>query len=83
MDNVRAVKRGSGMLDAGWAALLSDLKERGLLDTTLVVWIGEFGRTPRITAQGGRDHWPRTFSVVLLARPTSQSSTMVFGSSTR
>jgi uncharacterized protein (DUF1501 family) len=65
MDNFRAVKRSSGILDNGWAALLSDLKERGLLDTTLVVWIGEFGRTPRINAHGGRDHWPHAFSVVL------------------
>jgi uncharacterized protein DUF1501 len=46
--------------DAGLSALLEDLKERGLLDTTLVVWMGEFGRTPKINALAGRDHWPQT-----------------------
>ena len=42
------------MLDAAWAALMRDLKERGLLDTTLIVWMGEFGRTPRDQRQPGR-----------------------------
>lgn len=53
---------GSGKLptlDRAYSALLSDLRERGLLDTTLVVLLGEFGRTPKLNAQGGRDHWPR------------------------
>ena len=53
---------GSGKLpalDRAYAALLTDLRERGLLDTTLVVLMGEFGRTPKLNAQGGRDHWPR------------------------
>lgn len=53
---------GSGKLpnlDRAYAALLSDLRERGLLDSTLVVLMGEFGRTPKLNAQGGRDHWPR------------------------
>jgi hypothetical protein len=50
-------------VDQGFAALLSDLKERGMLDSTLVVWMGEFGRTPRINPNGGRDHFPRAFSV--------------------
>src|SRR5207248_4609499 len=45
------------MLDQGLSALLEDLEQRGLLETTLVVCMGEFGRTPRITAQAGRDHW--------------------------
>ncbi len=52
-------------LDLGVAALLDDLDQRGLLDETLVVVMGEFGRTPRVNAAGGRDHWPRAFSVVL------------------
>jgi uncharacterized protein (DUF1501 family) len=43
--------------DAAFAALLTDLEDRGLLDTTLVVAVGEFGRTPRLNANGGRDHW--------------------------
>ncbi|MBX9790349.1 MAG: DUF1501 domain-containing protein [Pirellulales bacterium] len=51
--------------DRGFAALVSDLLQGGLLDDTLVVWIGEFGRTPQINASGGRDHWPDCFSVVL------------------
>jgi len=51
--------------DRAFATLVSDLHERGLLDSTLVVWLGEFGRTPRINASGGRDHWPDCFSIVL------------------
>ncbi len=59
---------GSGKLpslDRAYAALLTDLRERGLLDSTLVVLMGEFGRTPKLNAQGGRDHWPRAGSVCL------------------
>src|SRR4051794_8115516 len=44
---------------------MDDLKDRGLLDSTLIVWAGEFGRTPRINAQTGRDHYPNAFSAVL------------------
>ncbi|TMQ34765.1 MAG: DUF1501 domain-containing protein, partial [Planctomycetota bacterium] len=51
--------------DAAFAALLEDLADRGLLNETLVVMMGEFGRTPRFNKQGGRDHWPQCFSVVL------------------
>jgi hypothetical protein len=52
--------------DQGFAALLDDLSVRGLLDETLVVWAGEFGRTPRITkANAGREHWPRCYAAVL------------------
>lgn len=52
--------------DRGFSALLDDLESRGLLDETLVVWAGEFGRTPRITAaNAGREHWPRCYSVAL------------------
>jgi uncharacterized protein (DUF1501 family) len=46
-------------------ALVTDLKERGLLDSTLVVWAGEFGRTPKISGNGGRDHWPSCYSIAL------------------
>jgi uncharacterized protein (DUF1501 family) len=53
------------VLDAGMAALLTDLKERGLLDTTLVLWMGEFGRTPRVNREGGRDHYARAWTTVL------------------
>jgi hypothetical protein len=51
--------------DVTFAALLDDLEQRGLLDETLVVVIGEFGRTPRINRLGGRDHWGRVFSFAL------------------
>lgn len=52
--------------DAGFAALLDDLAARGLLDETLVVWVGEFGRTPRINAaNSGREHWPGCYSAAL------------------
>jgi len=52
-------------VDQAIAALISDLDERGLLDSTLVMITSEFGRTPKINATGGRDHWPRVFSVGL------------------
>jgi len=51
--------------DVGFTALVDDLDQRGLLDETLVVAIGEFGRTPKINAKGGRDHWGRVFSFVM------------------
>ncbi len=52
-------------MDLAYSALLEDLTERGLLEETLVVWMGEFGRTPRINQAGGRDHWGNVFSVAL------------------
>jgi uncharacterized protein (DUF1501 family) len=52
-------------VDQGLAALVSDLKRRGLLDNTLVVWMGEFGRMPRINLTAGRDHFPTAFNAVL------------------
>jgi hypothetical protein len=51
--------------DAACAALLQDLADRGMLDETLVLVLGEFGRTPRFNREGGRDHWPNCFSVLL------------------
>ena len=51
--------------DKAFAALIEDLEERGLLDTTLVVAFGEFGRTPRINKDAGRDHWPDCYTAVL------------------
>jgi hypothetical protein len=51
--------------DAAFSSLVEDLHDRGLLDETLVVMMGEFGRTPRFNKNGGRDHWPSCFSVVL------------------
>jgi hypothetical protein len=52
-------------LDLALSGLLDDLHERGRLEETLVVVLGEFGRTPKINTTGGRDHWPRVFSVLL------------------
>jgi uncharacterized protein (DUF1501 family) len=52
-------------VDQGTAALLTDLKTRGLLDRTLVIWMGEFGRMPRINLTAGRDHYPGAFNVAL------------------
>jgi hypothetical protein len=52
-------------LDLALTALMGDLDDRGLLDETLIVVMGEFGRTPKLNTAGGRDHWPRVFSVAL------------------
>ncbi|HKI38462.1 MAG TPA: DUF1501 domain-containing protein [Gemmataceae bacterium] len=63
-DNFNQVKRLSEVLDPAWAALMTDLKERGLLDTTLIVWMGEFGRTPKLEGNG-RNHFPNAWTTVL------------------
>lgn len=52
-------------LDKSMSALIDDLNNRGLLDTTAIVWMGEFGRTPNINGNSGRDHWARSWSVVV------------------
>jgi hypothetical protein len=65
VNNFETVKRLSAVLDPAWATLLIDLQDRGLLETTLVVWMGEFGRTPKINGTAGRDHYPLTWSAVL------------------
>jgi hypothetical protein len=64
-NNFDQVKNLCGTLDAAWAALMGDLKDRGLLDTTTIVWMGEFGRTPKINPQKGRDHFPNAWSTVI------------------
>ena len=53
------------MMDQTFTALLEDLDQRGLLDETLVAWVGEFGHTPKFNKNAGRDHWGRCFSVAL------------------
>ncbi len=63
--NFEQVKKLCEVLDPAWATLLEDLEQRGLLETTLVVWMGEFGRTPQINPQTGRDHFPNAWSTVL------------------
>src|SRR5262245_47897531 len=64
-NNFEMVKTLSQTLDPAFSTLLADLKDRGLLGNTLVVWMGEFGRTPLINPQGGRDHFPLAWSTVL------------------
>jgi hypothetical protein len=64
-DNFNQVRRLCAVLDAAWAALLEDLRQRGLLETTLVVWMGEFGRTPVINRDAGRDHHVAAWTVAL------------------
>jgi hypothetical protein len=64
-DNFESVRKLCGVLDPAWAMLMSDLEQRGLLDSTLIVWMGEFGRMPKITQDKGRDHFPNAWSTVL------------------
>ena len=64
-NNFAECEKLCGMLDQGWSALLSDLEARGMLDSTLVVWMGEFGRTPRINGGRGRDHYPKAWSTAM------------------
>jgi len=67
--------------DVGFTALLDDLSERGMLDETLVIAVGEFGRTPRVNANAGRDHWGSVFSCVLAGGGIAGGQ--VYGSSDR
>jgi hypothetical protein len=64
-DNHNRCKALAGQCDPAFAALVADLKERGMLDRTLIVWMGEFGRSPKINGRNGRDHFPRAFNVAL------------------
>jgi uncharacterized protein (DUF1501 family) len=64
-NNFETVKQLSGVLDSGWSALMTDLKNKGLLDTTTIVWMGEFGRTPEIVNNNGRNHWATSWATVL------------------
>lgn len=64
-DNFTSVKRLSTVLDQGWSCLMEDLKQRGLLETTTILWMGEFGRTPNINNMTGRDHFPNAWTCVL------------------
>lgn len=67
-DGYSGAQQGVGLLptfDQAFAALLTDLQQSGLLEQTLVIALGEFGRTPKLNVRGGRDHWPRVFSAVL------------------
>jgi hypothetical protein len=68
IDNFDVTRLLVNWVDPAYAALISELKDRGLLDSTLVIWMGEFGRTPKINDRGktgGRDHFPKAFNVAL------------------
>lgn len=64
-DNFNAVRQLSEELDAGWSTLMAELQQRGLLESTTILWMGEFGRTPQINGGAGRDHYPAAWSAVL------------------
>ena len=57
--------RHAPWLDQAYSALIDDLRQRGLLGSTLVVALGEFGRSPRINDQAGRDHWPDCYTALV------------------
>ena len=79
-DNIKgAFKNNAPTFDQALARLIRDLDERGLLDSTLVMVTTEFGRTPKINGNGGRDHWPKVFSGLLAGGGTKAGS--VYGSS--
>jgi hypothetical protein len=63
-DNFRLVQNLSTELDDGWGTLMAELTERGLIDTTTILWMGEFGRTPQINTNAGRDHFPGAWTCV-------------------
>lgn len=64
-NNFDGVRSLCEVLDPAWSTLMDDLQDRGLLEKTLIVWMGEFGRTPRINENSGRDHFPAAWSTVL------------------
>jgi hypothetical protein len=66
-------------MDHAWAGLLTDLEQRGMLDSTLVVWMGEIGRTPRINNRSGRDHYVKSWTTALAGCGTKQG--LVYGES--
>ncbi len=74
-----SIKSQVPAIDQAYATLISDLDERGLLDSTLVCIASEFGRTPKINGNAGRDHWPKVFSVVLAGGGIKRG--IVYGSS--
>jgi hypothetical protein len=64
-DNFAKTKELAGQVDQPFAQLIADLKQRGLFDSTVIMWMGEFGRTPIVNPRGGRDHYPRAFNAVV------------------
>lgn len=63
-NNFPGVRQLSAELDAGWGTLMTELEDRGLLETTTILWMGEFGRTPAINDNAGRDHFPGAWTCV-------------------
>jgi uncharacterized protein (DUF1501 family) len=63
--NFETLKRLVPQVDLAWSALMQDLADRGLLSTTCIAWMGEFGRTPKINSGNGRDHFPNAWATVL------------------
>jgi uncharacterized protein (DUF1501 family) len=78
-DNFEGHKSLVPPMERAWAALLDDLEERGLLDDTLVVWMGEIGRTPAINNQSGRDHYVRSWTTALAGGGVKKG--LVYGAS--
>ena len=65
VNNHEIHKNRAAVLDPAFAALIRDLTRRGLLDRTVVLCAGEFGRTPKVNLAGGRDHWPKGYSLAI------------------
>ena len=91
-NNFPEVKRLCQKIDQPVAALLDDLEKSGMLSETIVLWMGEFGRTPRINAQRGRDHFPKVCPVMIgggglaggkVVGKTNRQGTEIIGSSHR
>jgi uncharacterized protein (DUF1501 family) len=64
-DNFTKTKELAGQVDQPFAQLIADLKQRGMFDSTVIMWMGEFGRTPIINPRQGRDHFPKAFNAVI------------------
>ena len=75
----RSIETQMPDLDKAFAGLIHDLDQRGMLDSTLVLITSEFGRTPKVNAGGGRDHWPRVFSIVMAGGGVKRG--LVYGAS--
>jgi uncharacterized protein (DUF1501 family) len=80
-DNFQTLRKLLPPMDQGTSALLDDLRQRGLDERTLLVWMGEFGRTPKINAKAGRDHWSSCYSIFLAGAGTHKG--LVYGQSDR
>jgi Protein of unknown function (DUF1501) len=76
-DNFKRLRENLPVVDRAASALLDDLSERGMLKDTLVMMFGEFGRTPKINAQAGRDHWAQAMSIMLAGGGTPAG--MIYG----